>query len=344
MYKIKLNGHEITYESIKKNNHFKKLNSNESSVIAFLQNWINGEEYFEVKTSGSTGKPKIIKVSRDQMIRSAQATLDALNLQPNDSALLCLSANTIAGKMMIVRSLIGKLNLSIIDPTSNPFQNINTGFTFTALVPLQVLNSTENIFFKNTKNIIIGGAPLEENLRKKLVKLPNTIYQSYGMTETVSHIALKLVDETCYTTLKDVNISSDNRNCLIIDAPMSTSSPLQTNDVVEIINSKQFIWKGRLDFVINSGGIKIHPELLEKELCDLLPHLNELIVFGQADKTFGTIVSLLIKGNPLTSDDLNLLKNNLPKHTFPKEIYYVDNFLYKESGKLDRAETLALLK
>ncbi len=343
MHKIKLNGREITYESIK-NNGLKKLNSNESSVLEFLQDWINEVDCFEVRTSGSTGSPKVIKISREKMMLSAQATLDFLNLQPNDTALLCLSANTIAGKMMMVRSLIGKLNLTIIDPNSSPFQNLDTAFDFAALVPLQVLNSTENTLFKDTKKIIIGGAPLEENLRKRLITFPNAIYQSYGMTETVSHIALRPIKERFYTTIKDVEISTDDRNCLAIEAPMSVSSSLQTNDVVDIINSKQFIWKGRWDFVINSGGIKIHPELLEKELYNILPHLNELIVFGQESKEYGTLVSLLVKGGALTTNDLKDLKRHLPKYSFPKAIYYLDDFLYKESGKLDRVKTLELIK
>lgn len=343
MTSILLNGRNILLSDIKRG-RVKSMSENEGYVLSFIQEWLNNKSTFTVNTSGSTGKPKAIHIPREKMIVSAKKTIEFLHLNKNDTALLCLSANTIAGKMMIVRSIIAELNLTIIDPSGNPFDSVNDSYDFTALVPLQVQNSLDNDHFKATKNIIIGGAPLDESLRISLCKGNNSLFQSYGMTETVSHIALKKITDDYYTGMPGVQLSIDDEGCLIIDAPMAIKTPLITNDVVELINNHQFIWKGRRDFVINSGGVKIHPEQLEQQVTTIIKRLKEVIIYSIPNNEFGESVALLIKGEAITPDEKDLLKSELQRYHYPKLFTNLNEFKYKESGKLDRKATLLSLK
>ena len=314
----------------------------EEKVISFLKEWYSDSKTVSVQTSGSTGTPKIFEIEKERMLHSAKMTCDILRLQKGDSALLCLPIEYISGKMMVVRAIERSLKLVIKTPSSTPLSDLNEEIDFCAMSPLQVENSLDQIHF--IKNIIIGGAAVSENLKKKITQTlkysitQTQVYETYGMSETLSHIALKEifpVSEAYFKVLGNVEISLDERKCLQIFAPKLNPERLQTNDLVELKNEKEFRFLGRIDYVINSAGLKIYPEELESLVKKEI--LNELIFLGIKDDRFGQKLILVIEG-----EKTEMLENKLStiiypsKNHHPKEIIFLEKFPRIPNGKIDR--------
>lgn len=329
-------------------------------TVEFCRQWYTGQDVFELKTSGSTGIPKTITVTRQQMIASAAMTKVALNLKPGYNALVCLNTDLIAGKMMLVRGLEIGMQMYITYPDSNPFMHLQDGvkIDFAAMVPYQIQTILEKSpkktpVLNSMKALIIGGAAVSESLVKIIQNIQTPVYSTYGMTETVSHIALKKLNGSdaseAFTTLPGIKISQDERGCLTIKGQVTNNSTITTNDVVELLNDQQFTWKGRADNIINSGGVKIQLEELELKASRILQRLNisnRFMISGLADKDFGTVVVLLIEGNlspEIKAQLSHLLRTDLHKYETPKEIYYVDFFKETQSGKVDRNATKDLI-
>jgi O-succinylbenzoic acid--CoA ligase len=318
--------------------------STRQKVLNFCKEWKSKSQYITVSTSGSTGKPKLIKLDKNNIKASAKATVDFLNLTPGQSLLLTLSTDYIAGKMMIVRGLEHNLKIIVAPVSSHPLRiDIPYQINFAAFVPMQVKNSLKldesKRNFTKIEKIIIGGAPVDHYLEKQLQQLPNLNYATFGMTETISHIALKNISqkEPHFTALKHVTFSTDSRSCLIIKAPKISEQPIVTNDIVELLNPNQFVWKGRADFVINSGGIKLHPEQIEQKISPLLKGYR-FYVTSEKDELFGEKIILKIETNlKLDIDTLNLhLKKKLHPYELPKSIKLVSNFKDTPTGKIIR--------
>ena len=235
-------------------------------VDRFVKDWYSSSATVQIMTSGSTGQPKIINIQKEFMIKSAQMTGEFLKLQPGINALLCLPVTTIAGAMMVVRSIVLDLHLIVADVVSDPLTNIEVNINFAAMVPMQAQRTLEisPIKFSNISKIIIGGGGISPSLDRLISDCDNECYHTFGMTETISHIAMRRISDvsSSYKTLPGVQVSS-NENALVINAPNIGVHNLETNDIVEIINEHSFNWIGRSDFAINSGGIKIHPEQIE---------------------------------------------------------------------------------
>ena len=333
----------INIESLFPENEF------EEKVISFLQDWFSDSETVSVQTSGSTGIPKVFEIEKKRMLNSAKMTCDFLGLKEGDTALLCLPVQYISGKMMLVRAIERKLKVIISVPSSAP--EISENVEFCAMTPLQVQNSLDKIHF--IKNLIIGGAAVSEKLKSQISRELSTInhqpstniYETYGMSETLSHIALKQISpiqEEYFTVLNDVEISVDERNCLKIFAPKLNPEILQTNDNVELLNEKQFKFLGRFDNVINSGGVKIFAEELENLVKK---HIDKDLVFlGKPDETLGEKLVLVVEGEKdenLKSEILNLKFEN--KFHSPKEILFLEKFPRAENGKVLRKEILKLI-
>ena len=324
-------------------------------ALEFITDWFNGQQLFEIKTSGSTGKPKVISISRRQMSLSAQNTIMALNIAAKDTALIAMNTKFIGGKMMIVRALESGMDMIILEPSSNPLHNLpgELRVDFTALIPLQLKEILENDPEKlnQIKYILIGGAPLLPDLEVKIKDLKPAIYQTFGMTETVSHIALRRLNgvnaSDLYTAFENINLSQDERGCLVINSEITNNQPVITNDIVEIINRKQFRWLGRIDNVINSGGIKIQIEKLERQLSVLLDTKLKFFVYGIPDKKLGEKVALLIESEPMSEDlhkkILISLKGISQKYYRPREVLYLPSFIYSETGKIMKVESISLL-
>lgn len=322
-------------------------NDFEQGVLDFLKVWFSNEKFVEVKTSGSTGTPKIIKVEKEKMRNSAKITCDFLNLKAGNSALLCLPIDYISGKMMLVRAVERKLKIFVENSSLKPLENLARNIDFCAMTPLQVENSLDKIHLIN--NLIIGGAKVSEPLKIKISQIPNLksqIYETYGMSETLSHIALKQIapkKEDFFTVLDGVEISLNEKNCLQIFAPMLNSEILQTNDIVELENENQFKFIGRADFIINSGGLKISPESLEKLVKKEIA--NELIFVGVKDEILGEKLVLAIEGIEQKNilEKLDLVSFPTKNHK-PKEIVFLEQFPRSETGKVLRLAVKNLIE
>lgn len=318
--------------------------STRQKVLKFVKDWQSNDDWLEVSTSGSTGKPKTIRLDKNRMKASAKATVDFFNLKPNQTILLAMSTDYIAGKMMLVRALEHQLNIIVAPVVSNPLKNIIPyNIDFSAFVPMQVnailSDETSKTNYENINQVIIGGAPISLQLEKQLQALKNNNYSTFGMTETISHIALKNISEkdSFYTALPQVKFSVNQNNQLIIEAPYLLNQPIVTNDVVELLTSTQFIWKGRADFVINSGGIKLHPELIEKKIEPFLPK-HQFYLTSVKDIVLGQKLILKVEG--VSNQEIKKLfinlEQSLSKFEMPKQIINVNHFKTTKTGKVIR--------
>lgn len=310
----------------------------EQHIGTFLLDWFDEKSYIELSTSGTTGVPKIIRIEKQAMLESALATGDYFGLEPGNTMLHCLPTNYIAGKMMWVRSFILGLDMKFVEPTSNPLNKMDESFDFCAMVPLQAKNSYAKLKKKRIKKLIIGGVTIHKALEKELVKLPMEIYETYGMTETITHIAAKKIGAEAFSVLPNVSVSIDERECLVINAKNISKDPIITNDIVKLISDTQFIWEGRYDNVINSAGIKLMPEQIEDKLSTRIP--RRYFIFGQHDETFGQKVVLYVEGEPMTIEES--IFDVLNKYEIPKEIIFIPKFQETATGKIMRTESVLL--
>ena len=344
------------------------------SLEEFLEEWNNDSPYVEVKTSGSTGEPKRMLVEKQRMRASARITCDFLGLKAGDTALLCMSLDYIAGKMMVVRAIERNLRLIVVEPSGHPLNNgqwimDNGQFGFAAMVPMQVYNSLqvpeERERLKQIKHLIIGGGAIDEAMAEELKTFPNHVWSTYGMTETLSHIALRRLSgpdaSEWYTPFPSVSVSLNEEGCLVIDAPEVCRERLVTNDIAELatergqslmcsVNSAHegqspcvanvpFRILGRKDNVICSGGIKIQTEEVERMLK---AHLRvPYLISKRPDKKFGEVVVLLTEGD--VEEAKTVCEAVLPKYQRPKAYVHVDNIPLTETKKPARrqAEELA---
>lgn len=322
-----------------------KLPKWEQSIYKFILNWFDQSNSILQQTSGSTGNPKEIKLNKSAMIASATNTVNFFQLQKNDTAWLCLPINYIAGKMMVVRAIVGELNLLISNPKGSPELPKNR-IDFTAMVPLQIQKLIQNeTNLSNIKTIIIGGAAVDFKLQKTIQNIPSVIYATYGMTETSSHIALQKLNgkhaEKYFKVLARIKISTNTETCLIIDAPLLNPNPIQTNDIVEIVSPSEFKWLGRADNVINSGGLKISPEELENQISSIIN--RECLIVPEKDELLGEKIVLVLEGSankPLAEKILIKIKSMVDKHRVPKAVYYLEHFPRNESMKIDRKKVI----
>ena len=321
--------------------------------MKFLEEWNNESEYVEVKTSGSTGEPKRMMVEKRRMLNSARITCDFLGLKPGDTALLCMSTDYIAGKMMIVRSIERGLKLISVPPSGHPlaqnskFSILKSKLDFSAMVPMQVYNSLqvpeERERFMAIRHLIIGGGAIDDAMEAELRTFPNAVWSTYGMTETLSHIALRRISgpeaSEWYMPFPTVKLSTTDEGCLVIDAPEVCADTLTTNDIVELKPDGRFRVLGRKDNVICSGGIKIQIEEVERELK---PYARvPYIISKKKDEKFGEIVVLLTEGD--TDEMKAICEEHLPKYHRPKLYQHIDQIPLTETGKPARQKILDLI-
>ena len=337
------------------------------TVNDFLQEWNSPSETLLVHTSGSTGKPKPMWVEKQRMLNSAHITCDFLGLRPGDSALLCMSLDYIAGKMMVVRSIERKLRLFSVKPSGHPLSDeslakmVEMDFDFVAMVPMQVYNTLqvpqERERLSRIKHLIIGGGAIDDALAEELRSLPGAVWSTYGMTETLSHIALRRLNgeeaSEWYQPFDSVGVSLNSDGCLVIDAPLVCSDPLVTNDIAEIKQQETsshssdassslktssphvlFRIKGRKDNVICSGGIKIQIEEVENLLRQ---HLDApFLLAKKKDEKFGEIAVLVTESGDLEGVEA-ICRQVLPKYWVPRQYLHFDQLPMTETGKPKRA-------
>ncbi len=351
---IRING-EFFQEKLLKDHCLIKISEDtlplwEKNLYNFILEWIFPDSYIKVKTSGSTGSPKWIKIEKDRMIQSALMTGRFFDLKKSDKALLCLPVDFIAGKMMVVRSFVLGLDLVPINPSGNPLEKMVGTVDFAAMTPLQISNILNEKAGTDKLNrigkLIIGGADIHPELLNKIKTLKNETWQTYGMTETITHIAVRKLnppDETeFYQALPGVIFDQDERDCLIIQAPHLSVTQVITNDIVELKNEREFKFIGRYDNIINSGGIKLSPEKIEAKLN---PHIHHrFIIAGLPDVRLGQKLVLIIENQEIEDIDLRKLaeQSNLRNFEIPKQVIFSAPFSLTENGKINRKDVVKI--
>ncbi len=342
-----------TFLNMKKDTPFVK------QVQKILKGWSSGQDVFSLFTSGSTDEPKEVLFSRKQLEISARQTFETFKLAQGDCLLCCLSPEHAAGFMMIIRSLIYDCDLILVEPCANPMQHIasNTNIDFAAFVPYQmqaILNAgTGQIkVLDRMKAIIIGGGIISDKLRFQLEKLSCPLYHTYGMTETLTHVAVRDLKnrDSSFHALKNVEFRMNENKCLVIKSPLYPNKEIITQDMVKLLSKNRFEWLGRFDQVINSGGIKIHINQLELQIQKMVQRYFpdvRIYISSLKDSVFGEIVVLLIEAEQQERKFKQLkesFKNELKSFEIPKKVFFIQNFEYTSLGKIDRIKSLKLLK
>ncbi len=308
-------------------------------IAEFIEEWIGPEEKVELQTSGSTGKPKKILATKEAMINSAFATGAFFGLKSGDSALLCMPVQYIAGKMMVVRAMVLGLELDCVTPSKELDLPAEKKYRFGAMVPMQVAANLHQIDKFDT--LIVGGAAVSPELESELEAHPRKIYATYGMTETLTHVAVRrLGREKLYRALPGVTFSVDSRECLVVNAPRISPEPVVTNDVVDLRYDECFELLGRWDNVVNSGGVKLFPEKIEQKLKGKID--VPFFLAGEDDPELGQRLIMVLEqaGEEALPDGLF---DELDPYEKPRRVYSVDAFEYTGSGKVDRGRTLGVL-
>ncbi|WP_299520880.1 AMP-binding protein [Winogradskyella sp.] len=331
---------EVAYSLIKEGEAYEKVTGN------FLIDWLNDKDYLYVNTSGSTGKPKLIKLKKQAMVNSAIATGDFFGLEPGNTALDCLPSHYIAGKMMLVRAMILGLEIDHVEPSAHPIFDYEKHYDFCAMIPLQLkhtINYTHNI-----KTIIVGGSKITQPLLERVKNNSSSrFYETYGMTETVTHVAVRRLSsqisdgDEFFNALPNVTFSQDDRQCLVVHAPKLVDEPLITSDIVDLNSDTSFELLGRIDNVINSGGIKLFPEQIEDKLQPVID--ERFIVAGEEDDALGERLVLIVENPRDTAESIaNRIRfiKGLTKYEVPKHIYITDKFVETVNGKIQRNETI----
>jgi len=311
-------------------------------LYLFLNEWFDASPVITVHTSGSTGVPKELVVRKDRMMQSARLTCEFLNLQAGDTTLLCMNLRYIGAMMMVVRSLVAGLNLVVRPASGHPLSDVEVPLKFAAMVPLQVYNTlrvpAERKRLEHTDILIIGGGAVDDSLEAELKTIPIAAYSTYGMTETLSHIALRRLNgeaaSKCYYPFPSVELSLSAENTLIVKAPLICDDVLQTNDIACLCSDGGFTIAGRKDNVINSGGIKIQAEEMENRLQPFIP--VPFAVTAVPDPRLGQALTLLIAGKPDIKELENKLQAVLETYYRPKHIFITELIPQTENGKIDR--------
>lgn len=357
------------------------LGENARAALDFARAWLAGDQHFALHTSGSTGAPKPITLTRRQMEASAYATGSALGLRAGGQALVCLPTAYVAGRMMLVRGLVLGLDLHVVEPSADPLAALAPAahIDFAAFVPLQMqtllaralqapadscyADETEAAFryrrlLDGMQAILLGGGPLSAPLYEQVRRLSAPVYHTYGMTETATHIALRRLNgdqaTEAFRPLPGVELALDSRDCLAIRGPMSADEWVQTNDLVELRADRSFIWLGRADNVINSGGVKVHIEKVEAKIEAMQAARSDLAWAGRRsaivptpDERLGQAVTLVLEGPPLTAAEEEemaaILRAALDRFELPRRFAYLPHLPQTPTGKIDRTGLLAAL-
>lgn len=345
--RFKLNNHhynfndlmEVAYSFVKEGEPFERALGN------FLLDWLDNNDFLITQTSGSTGSPKKLKIKKQHMVNSAIMTGDFFGLEPGNTVLSCLPSNFIAGKMMIIRAIILGMELDLIRPSAFPLIDYEKKYDFCAMTPMQLKNFLK--YSDNLKIIIVGGSKVPQSLIDDMQQVKANVYETFGMTETITHIAVKKlnnfkdgdISNAHFKVLPDIKISKDKRGCLVIDAPKLSDDIIVTNDIIKLHDDRSFEWMGRYDNVINSGGVKLHPEKIESKLRSRIE--EQFFIASEDDDTLGSRLILVLESDTNTLDES--VFEGLGKYEVPKKIYTLNKFIQTKSGKIHRKKTLALL-
>jgi O-succinylbenzoic acid--CoA ligase len=308
------------------------------AVQTFLEQWNSDEDRFSVKTSGTTGPLKEIAFPRASLISSARITLDNFSLKEGDTVISALPLNFVAGRMMIVRAIVGKLKVLLLHPSSNPIRDLDQPVDFAAFTPYQLQHIIQESPDKLSliKKAIIGGSKVDDALEKAMANMSTLFFETFGMSETLTHLAIRALNgphkADHFTILKPFQFAINNDRCLLVKAAHISDDWLTTTDIIEKIDDAHFLWLGRKDHVINSGGVKVYPETIEKKIGDTIPF--PFIITKRKDAKLGEKVVLIVQ-----ADEQDFVKpdfKSLSRYEIPKEIRFVSQLARNENGKIIR--------
>jgi O-succinylbenzoic acid--CoA ligase len=325
-----------------------------------IRRWYHREESFYLKTSGSTGEPKSFQLIRQRIKLSAMLTRQAMGLESGDWVLNCLSTDHVAGLMMVMRAFVCDFNLFVVPPSSNPLKDVpeEQPIDFASFVPLQMrkmLDTGMTSRLEDIGAILLGGGPVSSALETRIKQLHTLVYQGYGMTETYSHVALRKVNgpdaSEKYRPLQGVKINLDERGCLVIRAEVTGNEAVVTNDLAKIFASGEFEWLGRIDNVINTGGVKVQAEKVETETGAALAELGKdalsYFAAGIPSERLGQKIVLIVEdkdwGMDMSTSLMEKLSDYLSKYEMPKELYFVKEFNRTTLGKIDRKKVITTI-
>lgn len=321
-----------------------------SDLADFLTEWYAAEPTMQLHTSGSTGAPTILLADKKAMLASAELSCRVFGLKAGQQALLCLPLQYVAGKMMVVRALAAGLHLLVREPSSTPMERVFTPVDFAAMVPMQAARTLAHPggaeALGRIRTLLLGGGFIDPGLEAALQSLHCRIYASYGMTETLSHIALRRVNgpdaSDAYTPLPGVHLSRDEEGALQLSVPHLGINHLQTNDMAELLPDGRFLILGRRDAVINSGGIKIQAEELENKLQALISGIS-VLALPAPHPELGECVALLWEGTAEAEQELRrACEQELPRHHRPHHILRI-TLPRTDGGKPARAAARDML-
>jgi len=322
----------------------------EAELFSFVREWFGDGDRFVFQTSGSTGEPAKISFARAQLEASAMRSVEAFALREGDTALVCLDPRYVAGRMMLVRAIVNKMKIIAVEPSSNPLAGVADNVDLIAVVPLQLKTMLEAGLadrLNRVRTILIGGAPVSPALRRRIIEdLNENVYLTYGMTETLTHVAIERItgEDAAFAALPGVAIELDERGCIVITSDIT--GKIVTNDLGELLSEGVFRWLGRYDNIINSGGIKLIPEVIEGRIAPVLARLNihnSFFIAGVPHDRLGSAVALFVEG-ALAEESRNLLeealRNALERYEKPAAIHYLPTFVYTENGKINRIQSI----
>lgn len=302
-------------------------------ATAFLDEWHNDKDYVVAHTSGSTGTPKEIHLLKSDMRRSAKATCRIFGITDTSRLVLPLSTDYIAGKMMAVRAIVSGAELIVERPSSHPLAENYGKVDLTAIVPSQVSGLLESP--SDIRQVIVGGGQISAESEQRLTASTIEAYATYGMTETCSHVALRKISDEEFTAIDGITFALDNRGCLTIQAPEFSFREIVTNDVAQLHDARHFTWIGRADNVINSGGVKLHPEAIERKLSAIIT--RPFYIAGRPSERWGEEAVLYVESTDIDKNDIiEKARSVLDRYSVPKEVICVPEFLRTYSGKIKR--------
>lgn len=322
----------------------------QAELFSFLRAWFSDAATFVFQTSGSTGEPAKVTFTRAQLVASAMRSVEAFGLRQGDTALVCLDPRYVAGRMMLVRAFVNNMKVIAVEPTSNPLGGVAENVDFMAVVPLQLQTMLEAGLadrLNRVRTILIGGAPVSPALRRRIIEdLDENVYLTYGMTETLTHVAVERIagESGSFVALPGVAIGLDERGCIVITSDIT--GRVVTNDLGKLVSEGEFRWLGRYDNIINSGGVKLIPEVIEAKVALVFAHLNihnNFFISGLPHDLLGTAMALFVEGT-IAAEGRNLLaealRNDLERHEKPVAIYYLPAFVYTGNGKINRIQSI----
>lgn len=311
------------------------------SVEEFVEEWNNSSPFITAHTSGSTGKPKPVLLPKKLVAESALRTVRFFNLSEKSLLYLPLSVDYIAGKMMVVRSLLSGARLLREEPTNAPLRDYNgERISLIAVVPSQLPSLLENPSSRLIDCMIVGGAPVDEAMAAKLRSSGIEAFETYGMTETASHVALRRLSPLpadLFTTLPGIKVALSEDSTLDIIFP--GNKIVRTRDIAEIHGEERFRILGRADHAIITGALKVHPAEVERKIGSL-PVDRQWYVSGKKDEKWGEKVVIVVEGAPMRAEEekgiLEAIRRKISNVEMPREFIYIPQFEKTSSGKIKR--------